>query len=966
MATVSGLNVSATSSLKELKKFIDDHDLRVNTTLGGANWRLGRARRMKLDIYNDIVSAMEGAAATTVGRDSRGTTVAEAGAEMEAAATVAAAAALSGASAEDGREGVSSTSGDAWALTTPVPHADGTAAVDGTASEVQVEGRRGCGEEGRGVTFIDPPLVMTEYACPKRSTYIANLTLEDYQPIAAVSRQKQCKSDLKGSYKRVVQWSMKHAQSNLSDGVDFKYRHAHGKDFGRMTSDSMMGIPRDIRGFVCISEETLKPILTDLDMDNCHPTILEWLCRKHGIVCDTLTDYVKNRQTHMDGLMESTGKSKDDVKSMFLAAVNSQGVMACSMTTLTPFYVAFDKQCKAIQQALMQLAEYRHLLPHAEEAANQKLELKKVELRRNRRTTNGLTANVAGSFINLILCTWENRFLGLACQTVSDMGLNVSVNNFDGMMIRGDHYPEGDDRTTRDGTICPALERALTETFGITMGWSMKRHSTTLIYSEDGLKLPYSKHAEPWLERICRVGSEYIVELTDGSTKTETARNLGDRLSAETAKCLLDFTGAPSWYCRTFAETLCRDPAMRTYEKADMHPDPSECPPHVYNRWKPMPCESWDVTQANPESKNVATFRNLVLILADRDDKVAAFVELWIAHMLHHPSRKPNAWLIFMSEEGAGKGTLVSIIMRLVGSAKVKKVGNVQRSLLGAYNDVVRDAFLVVLDEAKGKHLFDGGDELKNMITESTVTVHEKYVSAQEIHSYARWMVTVQPRSVPTKKGDRRGVISRCSDELCDKKGQHHLKDINHWIDESHEDFIPQFVPDIHAYLMTLKPPPVFQPDELPQTEVQRELQAANADVFESWIADAVERWLSCEGEPTGHTNQFGETTQEYTLRDYQGKCGSALHVFPELSMQHLFADFQMFAQRTNATKVIEGIRFPVFVSKFTICRWRKAFDWKPNGETFPKHKIKGVQHQCRRWDMASLARDLGIGRSGS
>ena len=798
-----------------------------------------------------------------------------------------------------------------------------------------------------GDKYVDPPLSMIEYACQKRCTYIANLTLDQYKPIADVSRQRQCKNDLKGSHKRVVKWAIRHAES---DGVSFEYRHGVGKDFGRMVSDSMMGIPRDIRGFVCVSQDSQKPILTDLDMDNCHCVILQWQCKRHGITCDALSEYIANRQKHKEELMESTGKSKDDVKSMFLAAVNSQNEMERWEKNLTIFFIKFDKECKEIQQAFLRLTEYRHILPYAEKAANEKLEAKKAERRRDRKTTNGLTANVAGSFINLILCTWENRFLGVACRAIASMGLEVNVNNFDGMMIRGDHYPKGDQPTVRDDVICPALEQALLEEFKITMGWSMKRHSTGLVYSDDGLRLPYSKLAELWLKRICRVGSEYVLELTDGSTVTQTARNLADRLGAETAKCLLVGPGAQTWYSHTFADTLCRDPAMRTYEKADMYPDPSECPPNVYNRWKPMPCESWDVTQANPESENVATFRNLVLILADRDDKVAAFVELWIAHMLQHPSRKPNAWLIFMSEQGAGKGTLVCIIARLVGSAKVKKVGNVERSLLGAYNDVVRDAFLVVLDEAKGKHLFDGGDELKNMITESTVTVHEKYMSAQEIRSYARWMVTVQPRSVPTKKGDRRGVISRCSDELCVKEGQQHLKDVNHWIDESHEKFKPQFIPDIHAYLMTLKPPTVFQSDELPQTEVQRELQAANADVFESWVADVVERWVSCDK----------------TVRDYQGKCGSAQHLFPELSMRQCFDDFQDFAQRTNATKITEGFRLQVFVSKFTICRWRKAFDWKPNGETFPKHKIMGAQHQCRRWDMASLARDLGIDRSGS
>uniref|UniRef100_A0A7S4IDH3 Uncharacterized protein n=1 Tax=Prymnesium polylepis TaxID=72548 RepID=A0A7S4IDH3_9EUKA len=382
---------------------------------------------------------------------------------------------------------------------------------DSGGGDCGVGGKRGHGEEGGSATYIDPPHTMTEYACPKRAAFVANLTLDDYKPIAAVSRQRQCKSDLKGSHRRVVEWAMKHAESDLSNGHEFSYRHGPGKDFGRMASNSMMGIPRDIRGFVCIDEDTKVPILTDLDMDNCHCVILEWLCKKHGIACEELSNYKSHRQQHKDALMESTGRSKDDVKSMFLAAVNSQNEMAWCQTNLTPFFIAFDKRCSAIQLAIMQLVEYRYLLPHAERAANENLEEKKAERRRDRKTINGLTANVAGSFVNLVLCTWENRFLGLACKTAIGMGLKPSVNNFDGMMIRGNHYPAPNnayapESTVRDDVICPALEQALLDAFGIAMGWSMKRHSSPLVYSEDGLRLPYVKHAQPWLERICRVG----------------------------------------------------------------------------------------------------------------------------------------------------------------------------------------------------------------------------------------------------------------------------------------------------------------------------------------------------------------------------------------------------------------------------------------------------------------------------
>ena len=54
-------------------------------------------------------------------------------------------------------------------------------------------------------------------------------------------------------------------------------------------------------------------------------------------------------------------------------------------------------------------------------------------------------------------------------------------------------------------------------------------------------------------------------------------------------------------------------------------------------------------------------------------------------------------------------------------------------------------------------------------------------------------------------------------------------------------------------------------------------MQAANADVFESWVADVVERWLSSEGAPASETDQFGETVPEYALRDYSCTRGNVV-----------------------------------------------------------------------------------------
>ena len=50
----------------------------------------------------------------------------------------------------------------------------------------------------------------------------------------------------------------------------------------------------------------------------------------------------------------------------------------------------------------------------------------------------------------------------------------------------------------------------------------------------------------------------------------------------------------------------------------------------------------------------------------------------------------------------------------------------------------------------------------------------------------------------------------------------------------------------------------------------------------------------------------------------------------------------------------MDTLTFQRFCSKLGMCRWRKLF-------TPTKHKVKGVQLQCRVFDIESLARDLKL-----
>ena len=103
------------------------------------------------------------------------------------------------------------------------------------------------------------------------------------------------------------------------DGVQRTYRYARGKDFGRMfCSEGLQNVWRAFRGALC------KGLMTDIDMKNCHPVILLWLCEKFGIDCPKLREYVTAREHHLTELGNVLrGKDREHCKRLFLIATNT-------------------------------------------------------------------------------------------------------------------------------------------------------------------------------------------------------------------------------------------------------------------------------------------------------------------------------------------------------------------------------------------------------------------------------------------------------------------------------------------------------------------------------------------------------------------------------------------------------------------------------------------------------------------
>ncbi len=102
-------------------------------------------------------------------------------------------------------------------------------------------------------------------------------------------------------------------------------------------SVSLQNIPREFRGVIGANYH-------DIDMVNCHLSILLQYCKKNVIKSDALKYYVDNRNEVVEKNMTDYGLEKGDVKQLFLSVMNGgkrDGI-------LDPFFIKFKTECERI------------------------------------------------------------------------------------------------------------------------------------------------------------------------------------------------------------------------------------------------------------------------------------------------------------------------------------------------------------------------------------------------------------------------------------------------------------------------------------------------------------------------------------------------------------------------------------------------------------------------------------------
>ena len=510
--------------------------------------------------------------------------------------------------------------------------------------------------------------------------------------------------------------------------------HQNLRDYGR----GIQSIPTVFRGLLC------RNTMTDVDMKNCHPTILHQLCLKYNVACKYLSEYVLNRSE----LLAKNGLTKMDIiKSMFKKTYVRNG---------NTWFKCFDAEMKTIQKAFI---------------SNPDFVKQKEQSISNRQ-------NHEGSFMSSLCASYEVMILD---KILTKIEVEIGVLMFDGFMFYGE----------RPNDFLETLN-ALGKEVGFDMEWTYKEHDTRLNvpddYETDDPDVLYALTKDKY-ERDYKMA--FIDATNNISYKID---GIVHYFSKADMMFKLDDVRIKD---EPFFSRWSKDPTKQRFNCVGVYPHDRTCPDSVMNLWngydvekiepiepnQPLekvepnetntnetvpdetntneavpnetepnvepnqPLEKVEPNEPNETEPNEADavptdlFMNHLKIIC-KESVVLEFLLDWIANMFQYPSSQ-SIMVVIQGEEGSGKSVICDFITKILGHDYCIEINNVEHALFGRFNSQLVNKVFVNINEIDRATMSSYMEQLKAIITQPTLPIEVKGKNRFDVNNLLHLLSTL-------------------------------------------------------------------------------------------------------------------------------------------------------------------------------------------------------------------------------
>jgi energy-coupling factor transporter ATP-binding protein EcfA2 len=573
-----------------------------------------------------------------------------------------------------------------------------------------------------------------------------------------------------------------------NDGVITQsYRHGSHLQDGRLYSkNSIQGLPSLLRKVLTAG------ILRDYDMKNCHNVILLHLVKEHNkkypencLPYACLENYVKNR--------DDIFKQHDVFKQEMLMALNvdtitTQRKSKNALFVQNDFIKDFWHEKNTIYNRFVKLNEYKY------ETTNKK--------------------NPKSSYVNKILCRFENIFLQEALARLDAHGYEASILMFDGLMIGPDVSSILEILNT--DSICEWVEKPNESVYEFP-----PHEPTTTKGSYADVKKYFEKNHFQ-LKFDCTFAETIINkngELTDSIHSPGNFRTM-----CAPYKYIEDDTDGRKGEYSPFFDRWIEDDERRCYNEFTFQPYAKDTkdstPDYIYNQFRPFKAELIDRKITEDEVKWFTDF--LLENICNSDKKVFSFMMKYVAHIMQYPAISMKICLVIRGSQGCGKDTLIEILSAIFGRDRgyIHNTGDIE-DCFGQFTTSLKNKLVVVLNEVKSRDGHALTERLKEFTTRHINMINEKYRQPYDQTNMSNLILFSNNLNVVNiQTTDRRIVLLKTSDKW---KG-----DAGYW-DEvySHVENVGD-INILFTYLCQYDVEGFSAKDERPETKEYKALKQVN------------------------------------------------------------------------------------------------------------------------------------------
>lgn len=196
--------------------------------------------------------------------------------------------------------------------------------------------------------------------------------------------------------------------------TNYKSKKCHPYERLWACEHSLQNIARQIRHTLC------KDTMWDIDVANCHPSILLYLSEKENIPHELLSNFINGRTRLISEMMEEFDISKDCAKHMILSIFNGGKIddqfkkENIPVEIIPKWLIDLQNELSFIEGEILKKHIYKHHLDKA----------KKIK-----------QFNPTGSAINHLFCEFERKIIDIVKQIFTQQGWEIAADCFDGVMV---------------------------------------------------------------------------------------------------------------------------------------------------------------------------------------------------------------------------------------------------------------------------------------------------------------------------------------------------------------------------------------------------------------------------------------------------------------------------------------------------------------------------------------------------